>query len=107
MNILEKVFSKPGKVKFGNINLLAFLVSHLARYRPDFHVLIIDNIIESITLGLEQNDFKSNQRRIAEVKYLAELYCYKLVESSVIFDTLFRLLSFGHRKLLDIQRLAT
>ncbi|KAI4162519.1 MAG: hypothetical protein LQ342_003934 [Letrouitia transgressa] len=96
VNILEKVFSKPGKVKFGNINLLAFLVSHLARYRPDFHVLIIDNIIESITLGLEQNDFKSNQRRIAEVKYLAELYCYKLVESSVIFDTLFRLLSFGH-----------
>ena len=98
MEILEKTFSKPGKVKFGNINLLAYLVSQLGKFHHDFEVMIVDNLLEQITLGLEQNDFKFNQRRIAEVKYLAELYSYKGVDSSVIFDTLYRIVTFGHRK---------
>lgn len=55
--------------------------------------------MESIVLGLEQNDFKFNQRRIAEVKYLGELYNYRMVDHPVIFDTLYRILTFGHGKL--------
>ena len=58
--------------------------------------MIIDNLLEQITLGLEQNDFKFNQRRVAEVKYLGELYNYKMVDSPVIFDTLYRIVTFGH-----------
>ncbi|KAI4192928.1 MAG: hypothetical protein LQ346_004082 [Caloplaca aetnensis] len=96
VEILEKMFSKPGKVKFGNINLLAYLVSQLGKFHHDFEVTVIDNLLEQITLGLEQNDFKFNQRRIAEVKYLAELYSYKAVDSFVIFDTLYRIITFGH-----------
>lgn len=60
--------------------------------------MVIDNLMENITLGLEQNDFKFNQRRLAEVKYLGELYNYKMVDSPLIFDTLYRLVTFGHRK---------
>ena len=60
--------------------------------------MIIDNLLEQITLGLEQNDFKFNQRRVAEVKYLGELYNYKMVDSPVIFDTLYRIVTFGHRE---------
>lgn len=60
--------------------------------------MIIDNLLEQITLGLEQNDFKFNQRRVAEVKYLGELYNYKMVDSTVIFDTLYRMVTFGHRE---------
>ena len=58
--------------------------------------MVIDNLLENITLGLEQNDFKFNQRRLAEVKYLGELYNYKMVDSPVIFDTLYRIVTFGH-----------
>lgn len=94
--ILEKVFSKPGKVKFGNIHLLAVLVGALYRYHQDFTIRVIDNVLEQITLGLEQNDFKFNQRRIAEVKYIGELYNYKMIDSTVIFDTLYRIVTFGH-----------
>ncbi|CZS92189.1 related to regulator of nonsense transcripts [Rhynchosporium agropyri] len=94
--ILEKVFSKPGKVKYGNIHLLAILASALYRYYQDFVITVIDNVMESIVLGLEQNDFKFNQRRIAEVKYLGELYNYRMVDHPVIFDTLYRVLTFGH-----------
>ncbi|KAL8654506.1 MAG: hypothetical protein Q9210_001451 [Variospora velana] len=96
VEVLEKMFSKPGKVKFGNINLLAYLASQLGRFHRDFEVTVIDNLLEQITLGLEQNDFKFNQRRIAEVKYLSELYSYKAVDSLVIFDTLYRIVTFGH-----------
>ncbi|KAJ9131172.1 ARM repeat-containing protein [Pleurostoma richardsiae] len=94
--ILEKVFSKPGKVKYGNIHLLAILLSALYRYHAAFVVTIIDNVIESICFGLEVNDFKFNQRRIAEVKYLGELYNYRMLEHPVIFDVMYKIMTFGH-----------
>ncbi|RAK94938.1 uncharacterized protein BO80DRAFT_460211 [Aspergillus ibericus CBS 121593] len=96
VDILERVFSKPVKVKYGNIHLLAILVSALYRYHQDFVIGVVDNILEQITLGLEQNDFKFNQKRVAEVKYLGELYNYKMIDSPVIFDTLYRIVTFGH-----------
>jgi len=96
VKILEKIFSKPGKVKFSNIHLLAVLVGALFRYHQDFAISVIDNVLEQITLGLEQNDFKFNQRRVAEAKYLGELYNYKMIDSTVIFDTLYLIVTFGH-----------
>ncbi|RKF61378.1 Regulator of nonsense transcripts 2 [Erysiphe neolycopersici] len=96
VTILEKIFSKPGKVKYGNIHLLAILASTLFRYHQDFVTTIIDNLLEYIVLGLEQNDFKFNQRRLAEVKYLGELYNFRMIDHPVIFDTLYRIMTFGH-----------
>ncbi|KAK3956214.1 armadillo-type protein [Pseudoneurospora amorphoporcata] len=94
--ILRKVFSKPGKVKYGNIHLLAILLSALYKYHGEFVVGVIDQVTESICLGLELNDFKFNQRRIAEVKYLGELYNYRMLEHPVIFDTMYKIMTFGH-----------
>lgn len=91
-----KVFTRPHKVKYGNIHLLAILLSAIYRYHPDFVVAVIDNLIESITWGLELNEFKHYQRRIAEVKYLGELYNYRMLEHPVIFDTLYRIMTFGY-----------
>ncbi|KAK3936373.1 armadillo-type protein [Diplogelasinospora grovesii] len=94
--ILHKVFSKPGKIKYGNIHLLAILLSALYRYHADFVIGVIDAVIESICFGLEQNDFRFNQRRIAEVKYLGELYNYRMLEHPVVFDTMYKIMTFGH-----------
>jgi regulator of nonsense transcripts 2 len=94
--ILHKVFSKPGKIKYGNIHLLAIVLSALYRYHADFVIGVIDSIIESIYFGLEQNDFKFNQRRVAEVKYLGELYNYRMLEHPVIFDVMYKIMTFGH-----------
>lgn len=96
VEILGKVFSKPGRVKYGNIHLLAILLGALYRYHPAFAVKVIDNVIESVSFGLEQNDYKYYQRRIAEVKYLGELYNYRMVEHPVIFDAMYRIVTFGH-----------
>ncbi|KAI9475926.1 MAG: armadillo-type protein [Benjaminiella poitrasii] len=93
---LIKIFQKIWKVKFGNIHLMAILASGLNRYHSDFGVQIIDSVVEEIRIGLEQNIFKHNQRRIAVAKYLGELYNYRTIESPLIFDTLYSIVTFGH-----------
>ncbi|KAI1854125.1 hypothetical protein JX266_001266 [Neoarthrinium moseri] len=94
--ILARVFSKPGKVKYGSVHILATLLSAIYRYHPDFVVGVIDTVLESVSRGLEQNDFKYNQKRIAEVKYLGELYNYRMLEHPVIFNTMYKIMTFGH-----------
>lgn len=74
------------------------MLSSLNRYHQEFSIDVVDNLLESITIGLEINDFKFNQRRIAEVKYLGELYIYRMVDSTVIFDQLYKIVSYGHGK---------
>ena len=95
VNFLHKIFSKPGKIKYSNIHLLAVILGTIHRYHQDFAISVIDDLLESITFGLELNDFKFNQRRIAEVKFLGELYIYRLVDSPLVFDTLYKLLNYG------------
>lgn len=97
--ILGKIFSKPGKVKYGSIHILAILLSAIYRYHPSFVLRVIDNVLDSVILGLEQNDFKYNQKRIAEIKYLSELYNYRMLEHPVIFDIMYKITTFGHGKL--------
>jgi regulator of nonsense transcripts 2 len=94
--LMAKIFQKIWKIKFGNIHLLAILASGLNRYHTDFGVQVVDGVIEEIRIGLELNIFKHNQRRIAVAKYLGELYNYRMIESPLIFDTLYSIVTFGH-----------
>jgi regulator of nonsense transcripts 2 len=96
VEMLRKIFVKPGKIRFGNIYLLAMLLAALYRFHTSFAITVLDEILERVTVGLETNDFKFNQRRIAEVKYLGELYMYRIVDSTLIFDTLYKVLNYGH-----------
>lgn len=72
------------------------LVYDLQKYHPDFSLSVVDQVLEHIRAGMEDNIFKYNQRRISTVKYLGELYMYRIVSTPVIFDTLWSLISFGH-----------
>lgn len=94
---LHKVFTKPWKVKYSNISLLAMLTYDLQRYYPAFSISVVDQVLEDIRRGLEQNIYNINQRRLATMKYFGELYIYRLFSSSVVFDTLWTLVTFGHR----------
>ncbi|CAK4032135.1 Regulator of nonsense transcripts UPF2 [Lecanosticta acicola] len=96
VEILRKIFVKPGKIKFGNIYLLAMMLAALYRFHTGFAVTVLDELLDRIVTGLEINDFKFNQRRIAEVKYLGELYMYRVVDSQLIFDTLYKICNYGH-----------
>jgi regulator of nonsense transcripts 2 len=96
VKMLMKIFTKVWKVRYNNIHILAIIVGALSRYHQDFAYGVIDELLEQISVGLEDNNFKHNQRRIAQVKYLGELYNYKMVDSPVIFDALYRIVTFGH-----------
>ena len=74
------------------------LTCDLQRYHPAFTIAIVDQVLEDIRRGLEQNIYNINQRRVATIKYLGELFIYRMVSSSIIFDTLWTLVTFGHRE---------
>ncbi|KAG9316714.1 ARM repeat-containing protein [Chiua virens] len=66
------------------------------RYHPAFAISVVDQVLEDIRHGLEQNVYNTNQQRLTSMKYLGELYIYRLVGSSLVFDTLWSLVTFGH-----------
>lgn len=96
--VLHKVFTKPYKLRYGNIALLAMLTYDLQRYHPEFSIAVVDQVMEDIRRGLEQNVYSANQRRVAALKFLGELYIYRLISSGLIFDTFWALVTFGHRE---------
>ncbi|XP_076913887.1 regulator of nonsense transcripts UPF2-like [Bidens hawaiensis] len=93
---LLKCFLKVHKGKYGQIHLIASLTAGLSRYHDEFAVAVVDEVLEEIRLGLEVNEYGMQQRRIAHMRFLGELYNYEHVDSSVIFDTLYLILVFGH-----------
>ncbi|XP_050209563.1 regulator of nonsense transcripts UPF2 isoform X2 [Mercurialis annua] len=93
---LLKCFMKIHRGKYGQINLIASLTAGLSRYHDEFAVAVVDEVLEEIRLGLELNDYSMQQRRIAHMRFLGELYNYELVDSSLIFETLYLILVYGH-----------
>ncbi|KAH6571579.1 hypothetical protein BASA60_007103 [Batrachochytrium salamandrivorans] len=93
---LTKLFTKIWRVKYSNLGLMAFLSSELSRFYPEFGVSVVDSCLEEVRASLEANIFKHNQRRISTAKFLGHLHTYKMVDSSVVFETLYLLLRFGH-----------
>lgn len=93
---LISVFTKIWKVNFSSIPLLAVLLSNLGRLHSHFVIRVVDTVIENIRLGFEANRFRENQMRIAMMKYLGEMYNYKIVDGNVVFETLYMTLCFGN-----------
>nr|ASF90185.1 hypothetical protein SPAR06715 [Bartheletia paradoxa] len=89
-------FTKIWKPNFSSIHQFALVVFDLQRFHPDFMTAVVDRVLEDIRMGMEGNIFKYNQRRVATIKYLGELYNYRVVGSNVVFDTLWSLVTFGH-----------
>lgn len=64
---------------------LANLLAGLVAYQEEVGTRVVDSVLEDIRLGMEVNLPKFNQRRVAQIKYLGELYNYRMVESADIF----------------------
>lgn len=77
------------------IRPLADVVSALSSFQEIAVTRIIDNVFEDIRAGLEIHSPKLAQRRVAMTKYLGELYIYRLIESQVVFNTLYSIISYG------------
>ncbi|KAL6011590.1 Regulator of nonsense transcripts upf2 [Asimina triloba] len=91
-----KCFMKVHKGKYSQVHLIASLTASLSRYHDEFAVAVVDEVLEEIRLGLELNDYGTQQKRLARMRFLGELYNYEHIDSSVIFETLYLILVFGH-----------
>ncbi|CAH0546674.1 unnamed protein product [Brassicogethes aeneus] len=82
-------------LKYFNIRCLANLLAGLVAYQEEVGTRVVDGVLEDIRLGMEVNLPKFNQRRVAHIKFLGELYNYRMVESSDVFKVLYSLITFG------------
>ncbi|XP_013182945.2 regulator of nonsense transcripts 2 [Amyelois transitella] len=74
---------------------LARLTAELAVWQEVVAPAVVDTIIEEIRVTMEDPHPKYNQRRIATVRYLGELYNYKLLDSRDVFTVLYSFITFG------------
>ncbi|KAF8702747.1 hypothetical protein HU200_032577 [Digitaria exilis] len=93
---LVKCFLKVHKGKYSQVHLIALLTAGLSHYHHDFAVTVVDEVLEEIRVGLELNNYAMQQQRLAHMRFLGELYNYEYIDSSVVFETLYLLISFGH-----------
>lgn len=90
-----KCLSSVWNIRYNAIHCCANLLAGLASYHEDVAIHVVDAILEDIRLGMEVNHPKYNQRRVSCAKFLGELYNYRLVDTGVIFKTLYSFITFG------------
>lgn len=90
-----KCLTRVWNIKFNNVHCLASLVAGLISYQDDVGIKIVDDVLEEIRIGMEINHPKFNQRRISSVKFLGELYNYRMFDSSIVFNSLYSFITFG------------
>lgn len=93
---LLKCFMKVHKGKYSQVHLMASLTACLSRYHEAFSIGVVDEVLEEIRVGLEQNEYGMQQKRIAHMRFLGELYNFRLIDSCAIFDTLYLIIYFGY-----------
>ncbi|KDO25845.1 hypothetical protein SPRG_08789 [Saprolegnia parasitica CBS 223.65] len=78
------------------LSLVCDVVAGLARMHEELGVHLVDTTIEMLRFLLTLNSYKYHQRCLGLIKLLGELYTHGLVNSVVIFETLYWLLQHGH-----------
>jgi hypothetical protein len=90
-----KCLSNISNVSYASLTPLAHVTSVLNKFHQ-IGPVIVDNILENVRVGLEYNRYSQNQRRLTAIRYVGELYSFKLLDSQTLFDTFYLLLTFGH-----------
>ncbi len=96
-DFLQKIFTKPWKVRYNQLELFASLLWGLQKYHSDFVVEVVDDVLEEIRYGLEEHThFQYQQRRVSLVRYLGHLFNSRVASLGCLFNTLYLLITFGH-----------
>lgn len=93
---LFELFTTPEKVSYQNIVILAKILGGLYPYQRNFVIKCIDGVLENIERGLEIGTYSENMHRVANVKYLSEIFNLELVKSNVILYEIYHIINYGH-----------
>lgn len=78
--------------------MLASLVAAMTRFHPSFPIHLVDDLLSELRHLLHAFEFSTQQRMLSLVKLLGELYNDLVVESGIVFDLLYTLLSPGNER---------
>jgi regulator of nonsense transcripts 2 len=92
-NTMVSLFTKPDKVNYENIVPLSNILKNL---NSNFKILVVDTVLEQIIQGMEAADYRLNRIRMAQCKYIAEIYEHKIIGVSVLHDLIYKILTYGH-----------
>ena len=90
-----KCLASVWNMKYYNIVYLAQLLFGLYSYQEWVIPRVLDTLLEDIRIGMQMNSIEFNQRRIASIKFLAECFNYRLIDSGLLFRILYMLITFG------------
>lgn len=90
------LFTEPEKVSYQNIPILTQVLSGLYSFNRNFAIMCIDQVLENIENGLESNTYAENTSRIANIRYLVEIFNYEMMKSNVLMDTMYHIVKYGH-----------
>lgn len=92
------LFSAPEKISYQNIPILTKLLDGLYVYHRKFVIEIIDQVLENIDEGLEVDDFSENLQRVAQVRYMTEIFNLEMIKSSVVLDVIYQIIRYGYKQ---------
>ncbi|EPX70736.1 uncharacterized protein SOCG_04221 [Schizosaccharomyces octosporus yFS286] len=90
--ILYSTFMEVWNMKYECLNSFASLIASLYKTHPDFCIYVIDDTVDSLLTSIDSGSFGDSQKRLAQAKFLAELYCVRLLDVRSIIGILFYLL---------------
>jgi regulator of nonsense transcripts 2 len=76
--------------------LAASVVAGLSRFYENIAIHLVDQLIDEILCGLQHAPVFGQQRSIANVRFIGELYNYEVINSRMVFFVLWSLLYHAH-----------
>eukprot|EP01063_Lacrimia_lanifica_P016674 TRINITY_DN2321_c1_g2_i1.p1 TRINITY_DN2321_c1_g2~~TRINITY_DN2321_c1_g2_i1.p1 ORF type:complete len:1305 (+),score=554.78 TRINITY_DN2321_c1_g2_i1:64-3915(+) len=100
--MVARTLRKVHRARHGTLDLLTQVVASTRRYCEAVSVRLVDNLMESIRTALEICPPRTvgmqpvtQQRRLLDMEFLAQLYIYGLVDESLLVCTLYMLLYYA------------
>ncbi len=84
------------KGRYQSIPLAASVVAGLSRFYENIAIHLVDQLIDEILCGLQHAPVFGQQRSIANVRFIGELYNYEVINSRMVFFVLWSLLYHAH-----------
>ncbi len=84
------------KGRYKSIQAVVAIIANLRRTKPELLARVTDSILEELHFGMENPNFRDQQRSIIYAKLLGEMHCQALVSGSIIIDQLYEFVNFDH-----------
>ena len=91
--IFRQVLLLISTARYSDMECIAIVLAALKDQHRNFIVALMDHTFEQVIRGIEENDFKDAQRRVTQMKFLAECYNYKVIHTDTLFYLLYRLIN--------------